>query len=240
MLRVLALHYILFDMNSETGISIVQTLRSCGFFASVDEPTIRKIAATATVEAFGRGEMIFPEGAECRGMYIVARGTVKVYKIGPDGREHVLHVAEPGDIFGEAALFLGQGYPAYAAAVRNSSLVLLRRTAFVELLRSDPELCFKLLGAMSIWAHRLVSKLEMITLRDAGERLASYMLGRAGESGEFELTVPKSTLAAELDIASETLSRLFSRFEAQGAIEVDGRRIRVVDREMLEENAAGS
>lgn len=222
---------------ADTGISVPQTLRNCGLFASVDEDIIPKISATAGVEHYAKGDLIFPEGAECRGIYIVAKGAVKIYKIGPDGREHVLHVAEPGDIFGEAALFLGRGYPAYASAASSTSLVLLRRTPFMALLQSDQTLCFKLLAAMSMWAHRLVTKLELLTLRDASSRLAGYVLERAGDDPGFELSIPKNILAAQLDIASETLSRLFSRFEAQGMIEVHGRRIEIRDRQMLSEIA---
>lgn len=220
-----------------TGISIPQVLKSCDFLGTLDDEIIPRIAKTATVEVYDRGDLIFPEGTQCRGMYIVGKGAVKIYKIGPDGREHVLHVAEPGDCFGEAALFLGQGYPAYASAVKDSVLVLLRKTPFIELLRDDSDLCFKILGSMSAWAHRLVTKLELLALRDASSRLAGYLLSKVGDDGLIELAIPKHTLAAQLDIASETLSRLLNRFEAQGSIEVNGRQILVRDRRMLQELA---
>lgn len=222
-------------MKMQKSISITQTLKSCGFLAAVGDDVISKIAKAASVEHYDRGDLIFPEGAECRGMYIVADGAVKIYKIGPDGREHVLHVAEPGDAFGEVALFLGSGYPAYASAVKNSSVVLLRKTPFLELLKTEPDLCFRLLASMSVWAHKLVGRMELLTLRDASARLADYLLSKAKGDGAFELSIPKQTLAAHLDIAGETLSRLLNRFEAQGMIEVIGRSISIKDRDALKE-----
>ncbi|MBI2844540.1 MAG: Crp/Fnr family transcriptional regulator [Armatimonadetes bacterium] len=225
-------------MRNIPELSIPQVLRSCGFLAAIGEEVLPQIARTAAIERYSRGDLIFPEGAQCRGMYIVGKGAVKIYKIGPDGREHVIHVAEPGDCFGEAALFLGQGYPAYASAVKDSVLVLLRKAPLLELLEREPELCFKLLGSMSMWTHRLVTKLELLTLRDASSRLASYLLSKAEPvSGRVTLNIPKQTLAAQLDVASETLSRMLNRFEAQAMIEVNGRQIAITDRRSLQELA---
>jgi len=221
-------------------ISIVQILKSSEFLSAAGDEAISQIAGTAYTVRYDKGDLIFAEGVECRGMYIVGKGAVKIFKIGPDGREHVIHVAEPGDIFGEAALFLGHGYPAYAAAIKNSVLVLLRKSPFLELLRAQPELSLKLLGAMAVWAHRLVTKLELLTLKDASARLAEYLLSRTQNGDVIELTIPKSTLAAQLDIAGETLSRLLNRFEAQGLIEVTGRRIIIRDKKMLSELAEGA
>lgn len=223
--------------TTDINMSIPQVLKSCGFLAAVGDEVIPSIARTAAIERYDRGDLIFPESSDCRGMYVVGKGAVKIYKIGPDGREHVIHVAEPGDCFGEAALFLGHGYPAYAAAVKDSVVVILRKTPFLELLSTQPDLCFKLLGSMSVWAHRLVTKLELLTLRDASSRLAGYLLSKADGNGLIDLTIPKHTLAAQLDIASETLSRLLNRFEAQQLIEMTGRQITIVDEQMLQELA---
>lgn len=217
-------------------VDIKQAIRTCGFLAAVDDDTVRLIAGTATVERHKAGDLIFPEGAECRGMFVVAKGAVKIYKIGPDGREHIVHIAEPGDVFGEAALFLGLGYPANATAIKDSSLVLLRKGLFIDLIKSEPDLSFKLLGSMAIWAHRLVTKVELLTLRDASSRLAGYFLSKS-EQETIELNIPKHALAAQLDMASETLSRMLNKFEAQGIIAVHGRSITILSRKLLEETA---
>ena len=95
---------------------------------------------------------------------------------------------------------------------------------------------------MALWAHRLVTKMEMLTLRDATARLAEYLLAMAPAQGDAaqttaEIPVPKQTLAAQLAISSETLSRLLTRFEAHGLIEVSGRRVKVLDRTGLRQLA---
>jgi CRP/FNR family transcriptional regulator len=228
------------DILTET----TSTLKSCAFLCNVGDDMLRKLGSIAKVESYSKDELIFAEGNVCDGMYIVQSGAVKIYKIGPDGREHVLHVAGPGDCFGEAALFLGMGYPAYAGAVKSTKVVLIRKAPFMKILEDDPGLCFKLLGSMAVWAHRLVTKLEILTLKDASARLAQYLLAHMPKSSEhknqqteIDLSIPKQTLAAHLAMSSETLSRLLTRFEAQGLIESQGRHVTILDPAGLNELA---
>ncbi len=221
-------------------IDISTALRESGFFSDASDELAARVARMSKFEQYRKGDLIFAEGNPCDGMYIVVSGAVKVYKIGPDGREHILHVAEPGDTFGEVAMFLGTGYPAYAGVVKDSLTVFIRRQPLIDLLERSPGLCFEILGSLAAWTHRLVSRLENLTLHDASARLAQYLLGKAKETRdglEVALSVPKQTLAAHLGISSETLSRLLNRLEAAGAVVPEGRTIRIPDRPALEEIA---
>lgn len=228
------------NMPKKVSVNISTVLRNSGFFGTVSDDLLSRITRIARIEYYEKGDLIFAEGVPCTGMYVVAAGAVKIYKIGMDGREHVLHVAEPGDTFGEVALFLGNKvYPAYAAAVKNSTVVFIPKRSLLELLEKEPELSLQVLGSLATWTHKLVDKLEILTLKDASSRLAGYIIKRAVTSGrgvrEFQLAVPKSTLAAELAISSETLSRLLTRFEAQGLIASEGRHIRILDMDGLKD-----
>lgn len=221
--------------------SIPGILGKSGFFGRGSSEFIESVSRLAKMESYSKGDLVFAEGTPCTGMYVVASGAIKVYKIGPDGREHVLHVAEPVETFGEAAMFLGaQGYPAYAGAVKISTVVFVPKRRLLELLEREPKFCFEILGSLATWTHRLVMKVELLTLKDASSRLAGYFINRAKDAGsadELDLSIPKSTLAAQLAISSETFSRLLNRFEAQGLIEVDGRHISIIDQDGLQEVA---
>lgn len=225
-------------MARNTNINIRDVLAQSGFFGKVSEDLRASIVRMSKVETYDKGDLIFAEDTPCIGMYIVASGAVKIYKIGADGREHVLHVAESGEAFGEAAVFMGDvGYPAYAAAVTNIAVILIPKRPILSLLESEPKMAIQVLGSLAMWTHRLVMKLEYLTLKDASSRLAGYILQRANDTGkmEFDLAIPKQTLAAQLAVSSETLSRLLTRFEAQALIESAGRHIRVLDSAGLKE-----
>ncbi len=215
-------------------------MRGSGFFENLDEETLLLIRPTAKRVHQPKNTVVFNEGEECRGLYIVESGAVKIYKESMDAREHVLHIAMPGDCFGEAALFLGTGYPASAAAVRNSELILLRKDEFLQLLRERPEVSFRLMASMATWAHRLVSSIEALTLKDASARFAAYLLAEAGSRADgvvVELGMPKQVLASHLGMTGETLSRLLARLEADGLIASRGRRVQLKSIEGLQELA---
>lgn len=224
------------DYKQTTGI--VKALRDCNFLRGAPDRLVQSIAAISKALRHPKGTTVFNQGDACKGMYIVESGAVKVFKTGADGREHVLHVVMPGDCFGEAAMFLGTGYPADAQAVKDSTLILIRKEQLLSLLSREPELSLQLMAAMAGWSRRLVAKVEALTLKDAGARLAEYLLNHASSNrgvSETRLSVPKNILASQLGVSSETLSRLLTRFEAEGLIESEGRGIKLLNlREMKE------
>ncbi|MCL5103086.1 MAG: Crp/Fnr family transcriptional regulator [Armatimonadetes bacterium] len=221
--------------------TVLSAMRSSGFFASLDDETLMLIRPTAKRVTQPRGTVIFHAGEPCKGLYIVESGAVKLYKESSDAKEHVLHVAGPGDCFGEAALFLGKGYPASAAAVQDSVLILLRKDEFLQLLRDNPDISFHLMASMATWAHRLVNSIESLTLKDAGARFADYILSRVPDGEKdgtvVDLGMPKQVLASHLGMTGETLSRLLARFEEDHLATSQGRKLKVLSIEELEDLA---
>ena len=215
-------------------------MRSSRFFENLDEETLQLIRPTAKRITQPHNTVIFTVGEPCHGFYIVESGAVKIYRESLDAKEHVLHIAMPGDCFGEAALFSGKGYPASAAAVQDSVLILLRKDEFLQLLREKPDICFRLMASMSMWARRLVDSIDNLTLKDAGARFAHYILGRlsdqdSADEAVIDLGMTKQVLASHLGMTGETLSRLIARFEADGLIISRGRKLEVCSVEKLQD-----
>ena len=228
-------------MNHPEPQSVLSAMRSCRFFETLDEETLRLIRPTARRVLQPRNTVVFHEGEPCRGLYIVESGAIKIYRESADAREHVIYIASPGDAFGEAALLLGRGYPASAAAVQDSALILLRKDDFLQLLREHPDISFRMMAAMAEWAHRLVNSIESLTLKDAGARFADYILSRApdgsGDGVTIDLGMPKQVLASHLGMTGETLSRLLARFEEDHLITAQGRKLKLLSTEDLRDLA---
>jgi len=221
--------------------TVLSAMRSCRFFEDMDEDTLLLIRPTARRIIQPRNTVVFHDGEPCHGFYIVESGAVKLYKESSDAKEHVLHIAMPGDCFGEAALFLGKGYPASAAAVQDSALILLKKDEFLRLLQEHPEVSFRLMASMATWAHRLVNSIESLTLKDASARFADYILSKlspkAVDGTIVDLGMPKQVLASHLGMTGETLSRLLARFEADGLIAAHGRRVQILSLQDLRDLA---
>jgi len=189
--------------------------------------------------AYEAGRLIFRDGDPCPGVFVVAKGVVRVYKTSPGGKEHVLHLAEPGSTFAEVAAIGGFDCPAHAAAVTDCRCVLLPNDRFRAALHKDHELALGMMTGMSRWVRGLVSLLEDIVLRDAAARLARYLIAQADETHQVRLPARKRDVANHLNLTSETLSRLLSRFEAQGWLAREGDALKLLDPQALDNLASG-
>lgn len=216
-------------------VTVAHTLRHCRLFATLDAQTVEAIAAMAESQVLPAGGYLFREGDPARGFYVLQRGAVNVHRVGPGGREQVIHVFGPGETFAEAAVAGRGGFPADARAVGPSTVLFIPRDPFLALIARRPRIALEMLGAMALHLRTLVDRLEDLTLRDVESRFAGWLVRRTdrGRLAEIEIDGTKRMLAAELGTTSETLSRTFARFTAEGILTVKGRRIRVVDPDAL-------
>ncbi|MBL9168216.1 MAG: Crp/Fnr family transcriptional regulator [Verrucomicrobiales bacterium] len=215
-------------------IAITNALRSCQLFAGLPVMDLQTIASMVVLKKLVKGDYLFHEGEISHGFYIVQTGAVNVHRVNAAGKEQVIHVFRAGESFAEATLATDKGYPADARAVENSEVLLVQKPAFLGLLRRQPELALRMLGAMSAHLRVLVSQLEDLTLKDVETRLANWLLKRCPRPLSthpltIELKTTKRVLAAELGTVSETFSRTLAKFRDQNLIQVKGRSITLLD-----------
>ncbi len=216
--------------------TLADQLRACPLFSQLTPSQLDAVARFSRLVHVRAGEMIIRETQPCEGFYVVAGGTVRIYKIAPDGRERTLHVVRPPQSFAEAAMFGGQAYPAFAEAIEDSQVILVRRDPFLRMLREQPDCSLLLFESLSRWLHRLLDQLENESFLNARAKLASYLLrearrqtGKAAGTAEIELTLAKKDVASQLGMAPETFSRAQADLESRGLIRPTGRRIKIVD-----------
>jgi len=215
---------------------------SIPLFAGLHPDHSEKIARIALKRSYRRGEIIFIEGEEGNGFYIVETGQVKIYKISAEGKEQILHLFGPGESFGEVSVFTGHGFPAFAKANAKTACLFFPRTDFVEMIRRDPALAMNMLGVMALRLRKFAGLIEDLSLKEVPGRLCAYLLYLSDKSPDPEhlvLDVSKGQLAALLGTIPETLSRILTRMGRLGLIKSEGARIRILDRLFLQEIADG-
>lgn len=220
----------------------IEILRQCGLFRTLSDNWIDVLAAQAVTKRFKKGEMIFRQGDECPGLYCVGSGLIRVFKLAPNGKEHVLHFADAGKTFAEVAALGKFALPAFAEANEDSVCVLVPTDNLQRLLTQHHELCLQLLGGMSFWVRQLVALLEDVVLRDASGRLARHLLAAdtSGGKSPFKLPVKKKDLASHLNLTSETLSRTLRRLAETKLIEAgSAQRITIINVAALQDVADG-
>jgi len=221
-------------------------LRRCPLFAGLKDEELRGIRAIANLKHVGKREILFSDGEEAKGFYVILSGKIKLYKISPEGKEQILHIVSTPDAFAEAALFLEGSYPAFAEALTESQLLFFPKRDFIQLIEKNPKLSINMIVSLSHFLRRFASLIEELSLKEVSSRMAKYLidlsmrLSKEGKnSKEVELDLSKTQLASKLGTISETLSRTLAKMKAKGIIDVKKNRILILNREALEELASG-
>jgi CRP-like cAMP-binding protein len=210
-------------------------------FNGLPDDQIAAIKQIAVEKKVNKGEILFSEGDEGKGFFVIAEGRLKVFKVSPEGKEQILHILGPGQPFGEVSVFAGQRFPANAQALENSRVIFLPRAAIVDLIAANPSLALNMLSVMSRKLRQFAVQIENLSLKEVPARLASYLVYLAEEHGADDvitLKISKGQLASILGTIPETLSRIFARLSGQNLIRVEGKRITILDRAGLEDLAA--
>ena len=212
-------------------------------FNGLPDEQLRALARICLLRTYRKGQLIFAEGDEGNGFYIVQSGRIRIFKLSPEGgKEQIFHIFGPGESFGEVAVFTGQGFPAFAEAESLSVLLFFPRQEFVAMIRQDPSLALNMLAVLSRRLQKFASLIEDLSLKEAPARLAAHLLylgERCQNADEISLDIPKGQLAAMLGTIPETLSRIMARMGRQGLIRLQGNRISILDRTGLQEIALG-
>ena len=215
-----------------------QILKNVPLFAGLSESDLDDLMAIVRINEHPRGELLFSDGEEAAGFFIVLDGKVKVYKLSPEGKERILHVIHPGGTFAEAAIF-GEGlYPAYAEPLQASKLLFLPKDAFLALLRDNSRVSINMIAGLSKFLRQFANQIEDLTFKDVPSRLARYLMDLSrGTKQTVMLPISKSQLASNLGTVSETLSRTLRKLSEDDLISVSGKTVEIIDFDRLEELA---
>ncbi len=104
---------------------VERILRNRQLFASLTEKEMSALATRVSRRHFDRGELLFSEGDPCEGLFLVASGKIRIFKLSPSGREQVLAAEGPGSSFAELPVFDGGNYPASASALEDAELLFI-------------------------------------------------------------------------------------------------------------------
>jgi len=222
--------------------SFIEQISSIPLFEGLPPDQIDALAMIAAENLFKKGETIFSEGEDANGIYVVSTGRIKIFKLSPEGREQILHIFGPGEVFGEVPVFAGKRFPASADALEKSRIFFFPRDSLISLIEKNPAIALNMLAVLSMRLRRFTSMIDDLSLKEVPGRLAKhflYLRDQKQGNNEFELNITKGQLASLLGTIPETLSRILTKMSEQGLIEPDGRKIKILDGEGIEELAEG-
>jgi CRP/FNR family transcriptional regulator len=219
-----------FHRSALRRMTLPTLLHQIPLFAELHHADLVQLARRCVRRELAAGTVLFTTGEECRGLYMIESGRVRIYRTDPAGREQVLHVEGPGRTVAELPLFDGGTYPASAVTIEDSTLVFLPRSAFEFLYRNQPDIAQAVIRALGRRLRHLVHLTETLAFRDVAARLAMLLVGYAERSGtdspvgvEIELDRTQEELAHEIGTARESVSRAMKQLRRKGLIKPLGR-----------------
>ena len=149
-------------------------LRRCYLFSALSAQDLECVASFVVQKRLAKGDCLFREGTPCIGFYVVDQGAISVHRINASGKMQVIHVFRPAESFAEAALVENRGYPADACALEQTSVLLVLKDPFLDLLQKRPALALRMLGSMSRHLHALVRLIDDLTLKNVQALLVKH------------------------------------------------------------------
>lgn len=212
-----------------------------GAFADLPPQALEQLRAAARTGRWGRGGLLFHPEDPADVLYLLTRGSVRLYSLGSGAREVTLVVHLEGELVGVQALRPGQLYGRYAECADDTEALMLSRETLERLLRDSPELAQALTEQIVSQTAALQSRLAGLVFHEVSQRLARTLLEFADRQGEWSGEQPfalqdrlsHQELAHIVGSTRETITKLLGEFRNRGLLDLGYRRIVLTDREGL-------
>jgi CRP/FNR family transcriptional regulator len=205
-------------------------LKEFRILSDLKEKDLEKLRETVRKINYGRGEIIFQEGAPAFGFYLIFEGMVKLVKRSMRAKSQILKIVGPGEILGETTLFDKGSHNAYAKTLDPVIVGFVERGDFFYFLERHPKTIFRLYEKLSEELKAFQNKLAERSYSSSKERLARLIL-HLGKSG---VELSRAELAEMAGVSSKTAIRTLSELEGRGIIAIESRRIRILREEYLQ------
>lgn len=213
-------------------------------FAALDAEGAAALRASMQETHYGKGDIVFAEGDSGDRLYVVAEGKIKLGHAAPDGRETLLGVLGPGDMFGELSLFDPSPRAATATALTSTTLLGLHHQALRPWLNGRPEVAEALLRALAQRVRRSNENLSELVFSDVPGRVAKALLDLSEKFGEsradglfVEHDLTQEELAQLVGASRETVNKALADFVSRGWIRLESRSVTITDLERLQKRA---
>jgi len=219
-------------------------LGSSPLFAALDADAAAVLEAAMTRRSLVRGHVVFHEGDTGDRLFVVVDGKVKISRAAADGRENLLAVLGPGEMFGELSLFDPGPRTATASAITETTLASLDHDDLRPVLLERPQVAVHLLRALAQRLRRTNEAMADLVFSDVPGRVAKALLDLSEKFGENENDgvrvqhdLTQEELAQFVGASRETVNKALSEFANRGWLRIEGRSVVLLDKDRLERRA---
>ncbi|NQT05299.1 MAG: Crp/Fnr family transcriptional regulator [Dehalococcoidia bacterium] len=215
-----------------------EILKKSLIFSSLNEEELSGLAGLSVERSFQPNEFVFWEGDEADYFYVIAQGRIKVVKHASSGKEFIIAFFEPGEMFGEVAVFEGKPYPASAQALSASKVLGINRQNFLDFLATRPKVALRIINILGGRLRDAQGRLKDLAGERVEQRLAHILLMLASRMGNT-LPFTRQELADMAGMTTETAIRLTGGLSERGIIRTSRGQLVILDEAKLRALAEG-
>ena len=225
--------------------SKLSVLRKHPIFADLEPEAFEQLCRYAKHSTLKRGTTLFSKGDPGHSLYAVISGTVKMSISSPDGRNAILNIVGPGEIFGEIALLDGQARSTDAIANSNCELFVIDRREFIPFVKAQSALAMKFIELLCERLRSTSDQVEQIILQNLPGRLASALLRLSEKHTSAPqgrtIAITQQEISEMVGMTRESINKQLRAWAARDLVRLEHGAIVVLNAESLREMAeAGS
>lgn len=210
----------------------LEGIKTCNLFGTLSEKERTKLLSVSVQKEFERGDVIAQEGDRSSYVFIVTNGQVKGTKFTSDGREIILEVLGHCDMIGQVAAIANEPYYYTAIALTKSTVNIIKKEDFMELIRSNPGITNKTFIALGKRLRAAQIKIEEFVNDKVEQRIAKLLITLSARMGS-EIPFTRQEIAGMVGTTIETTIRVTSRFKEAKVIRTTRGKIIITDKKKL-------
>ena len=204
-------------------------------FCALKNAELEVLNQSKSCQQFKKGEYVFRQGSYPRGLHCINNGKLKLIQEGADGKEQILHLAKSADIMGYRAILSGDRYSCSAIAVENSSICFIPNETFFYLIDGNSRIALQIIHLFSKELKIAESKITHMAQRPAKERIAQSLLqlkenyGFENDGKTLNILLSREEIANISATTRETVTRILFDLKNKGIIELQGKKIKILE-----------
>jgi CRP/FNR family cyclic AMP-dependent transcriptional regulator len=234
-------------MKTPYGLEVIENCLTCPLhkdrlFCNLAPAALAGLDAISFSATYPKGAILFVEGQEPRGVFVICNGRVKLSASSASGKSLILRIADPGELIGLPGTISGRPYEATAVAQEPIQANFIPRKPFLEFLCAHGEVALRVAEALSDIYYATYREVRCLGLTGSvEEKLASFLLDfaarHASDNGQTRvvLTLTHEEIAEIIGSSRETVTRLFAEFKRKGLVQVLGSTLVLADKRGLQE-----
>lgn len=213
--------------------------RKRSIFCDLHGHDLEKLEEEKGCSAYKKGQVVFNSGSYPHGLFCIREGKVKVFQVGDEGKEQIVRLAKAGDILGYRAILSGDKYSSSAEALDDAKICFIPKKSFLSLIENNGVLSMQLMKLLSEDLKEAEHRITELAQKPVRERVAEALLylhqtyGTEADGQTIGVTMSREDIANIVGTATETTIRLLSEFKHDEVIQLNGKKIAIVNHKKL-------